>query len=257
MFRSLGLATDALVMSGLSTFEDRGDHIVQTTPDEPDFWFGNCVILKDDRTTLQKAETLFSIAHPKAQHVCLQWDGVEPNVSRFEGLGYDIERDDVLTLRHANRAPELPAGLSLRPPQSDEDWRSLVDLGLEVAVEDGHDPVLHAEYLVKRYANRRVQVSRGLGQWFALWAGDVPVSSMGVLLNRELIRFQDVQTRASYRRRGLCAALLGHVGGWAFGKAPDATAVIVAEADGDAGRIYRRAGFGLHETVTAALKRPQ
>ncbi|NBD31192.1 MAG: hypothetical protein GVY31_14295 [Alphaproteobacteria bacterium] len=257
MFRSLGLATDALAMDGLSTFEDRGDHIVQTTPDEPDFWFGNCVILRDAGIAADRAEHLFRAAHPRAGHICLQWDCAEPDTRCFETRGYEVERDDVLTLRTAIKAPDLPTDLTLRSPQADADWQPLVAFGLQIGIEDGHDPVSYADYLAKRYANRRAQISRGLGQWFALWDRDLPVASMGVLMSRDLIRFQDVQTRASHRRRGLCAALLGHVGRWAFDRSPDAKAVIVAEADGDAGRIYRRAGFARHETVLSALKRPQ
>jgi hypothetical protein len=33
--------------------------------------------------------------------------------------------------------------------------------------------------------------------------------------------------------------------------------VIVAEADGDAGRLYRRLGFALTERQTSALLRPE
>lgn len=44
MFRSLGLETERLVMAGLSGFDDRGAFVVQSTPSEPIFWFGNCLI---------------------------------------------------------------------------------------------------------------------------------------------------------------------------------------------------------------------
>ena len=45
-FRALELRTEVMLMDGVSTFEDRGDHVIQRTPGEPDFWEGNRLILK-------------------------------------------------------------------------------------------------------------------------------------------------------------------------------------------------------------------
>jgi hypothetical protein len=42
------------------------------------------------------------------------------------------------------------------------------------------------------------------------------------------------------------------VSGWAAARAPQATQVIVAEADSDAGRLYRWAGFTHSEILVEA-----
>jgi predicted GNAT family acetyltransferase len=72
----------------------------------------------------------------------------------------------------------------------------------------------------------------------------------GEIDGRPLARFQHVDTHPDHRRRGLCAALLVQVGRAA--RAP--TLAILAEPDGDAGRIYRRAGFTLRERLVSAQR---
>ncbi len=81
---------------------------------------------------------------------------------------------------------------------------------------------------------------------------------MGIFHDQRLIRYQHVQTHPpAYRRRGICSALLAHALDWAQARAPQATPpVIVAEADSDAGRLYRRAGFSLTETTISAYRAP-
>lgn len=251
----LGLQTEQLVMNGLSTFEDRGDHIVQRTQTEPDFWFGNCIILKMPEVPPDRAERLFNAAFPGAAHVCIQWDMPADDLTNYTAAGFEVEFADVLSLESGVQQRELPDGLVLRAPITDADWEALVNLGSEIGVEDGFNPATHRPYLARRYSNRRAQTARGLGKWFCVFDGMTLVASMGVMVSDSLIRFQDVQTRASHRRRGICAGLLGHTCDWALGRSPGATPVIVAEADSAAGRIYRRAGFAFSEQIGSALKR--
>jgi predicted GNAT family acetyltransferase len=72
---------------------------------------------------------------------------------------------------------------------------------------------------------------------------------MGIFHDQKIARYQSVETRASHRKRGICSALLRHSALWALGRAPNADVLIVAEADSNAGRLYRNMGFAHAETI--------
>lgn len=94
-----------------------------------------------------------------------------------------------------------------------------------------------------------------MGAWFGAFEGDQLVAHMGMFHDDTVARYQAVETRATHRGRGICAALLSHVSAWAASRAPDAVQVIVAEADSDAGRLYRRQGFAPTETLVEVTHR--
>lgn len=104
---------------------------------------------------------------------------------------------------------------------------------------------------------RQVQIAKGLGQWFGAFDGDRLVGDMGIFHDEKLMRYQSVQTHEDYRRRGICSSLLCASLDWAKARAPDALPVIVAHADSDAGRLYRRAGFELAETTMSVYRPPR
>ena len=78
---------------------------------------------------------------------------------------------------------------------------------------------------------------------------------MGIFVGNGLARYQEVQTAESHRGRGIASALLVVAGRWARAKSEDVPLVIVADAGTPAGRLYRRMGFALAETLICATKR--
>jgi GNAT superfamily N-acetyltransferase len=163
-----------------------------------------------------------------------------------------VDTFDVLTLAGVAAKPAVPGGIQLRHLCDDADWLASAELAAQIAIEEGYDPAIHTPFLTRRNATRRKQIADGLGDWFGAFDGDLLVGQMGMFHDATVARFQSVETRASHRRRGICAALLGHVSGWAAARAPQATQVIVAEADSDAGRLYRWAGFTHSEILVEA-----
>ncbi len=259
MFRSLCLETDRAAMAGVSEYEDRGVYVVTRTPSEPDYWYGNALTFRDGRVDIPAQTALFREVFPGASHILLQWDvpDMDPAPLReaLKGTGMSLDAVEVLSRVGPPQGAPLPGGLEIRRLGGDADWRAVADLQFEVGLEDAADPGKYRAFVDARFATKRRQMEAGLGARFAVWDGDRPVADMGVVLMDDLVRYQDVATRASHRRRGLCAALLAHAGGWAEAQRPGATQVIVADADSAGGRVYKRAGFALAETVLAAIKR--
>lgn len=258
--KALEFATDLMVQAGQCVVRRYPDRTIQTTPAEPNFWFGNRVIFADPPTDAATLIAQFQGDIPAADHICIGWD--VPNLSRdevvavFDASGLRIEQSDTLALRGDLHRATAPAGIIIRPFSSADEWVqsesiAKVDLIKGGAPERGMD-----DYLRQKTQARQTQIQKGLGQWFGAFDGDRLAADMGIFNDQDLIRYQSVQTHEDYRRRGICSALLCASLDWAKVRAPRALPVIVAHAGSDAGRLYRRAGFDLAETTISAYRRP-
>lgn len=257
MFHTLGLASDALVMNGHSTFEDRGTHIVQRTPAEPRYWFGNQVIFRALPDAAGDALDAFATAFPAAPHCVISVDLPQPEVPGWlaDLPDFAAEHTDVLVLDGVIRGPALPAGLVPRQIVDDGDWAQVVTLQHAVSLSQGYTPgPAHSTYIEAKFARIRAACARGGFAWFGVFDGPVLAADMGITWNGQIARYQSVETHQDYRRQGICAALLVHVLGHARAQSPRAVPVILAEKDGAPGRIYRRAGFRHRETLLSLVK---
>ncbi len=259
MIQSDGIATDMLVMRGLTQLTDMGRYVVCTTPSEPDYWFGNCLIERHAPSDPAEVADRFATHFPQVSHVCIQWDLADYAMDAaaqvwFQEHGYSVEKSAFLTLAGSMKSPAMPEGLTVRAIDGD-DWTSLTDLMEEIGRELGYGDSTHRTYLERRNAARRDQIARGEGQWFGVFDGDVLAAAMGIFHDDRVARYQAVETRQSYRRRGICSALLKVAHDWADARQPGLRFVIAADADGDARRLYERAGFVPHEQITAVMRR--
>ena len=245
------MRSELLTLSGISYLEQHDGYLVQSTPSEPDFWMGNQLIMSDTARTVPDAFSLFETHFPEATHRSVVWDvpGMDPSL-----LGDQVEGFDAMMFGGTMTDAPTPDGIVLRPLDGPKDWAKVEGLQAEVGQEEGRDAQAHAPYLARRNAGRRAQIDKGLGQWFAAFDGDRVVASMGMFHDDQIARYQSVETRQSHRRRGICSALLRHCALWALDRAPNADVVIVAEADTDAGRLYRNMGFVHAETIYGVVR---
>ncbi len=258
--RSLGLRSDVMVLGELAQVEDHSDRIVLRTPSEPDFWFGNMVIFRSPRIEPAAQIARFQADLPDVRHITLVWDvpgmAEGPEFAQFTRLGFEIDRCDVLTLSGAINRSSPPDGIEIRPVEDAADWEQVIALQVQTGVADGHVLKDYLPYIRKRFAARQRQVSQGWGRWFGAFDGPTLVGDLGIFVGEGTARFQDVETAQSHRRRGICAALVCAGLDWAARYDPDAVPVIVANVDGQAGRVYRRCGFTLSETLVAVVRPP-
>lgn len=228
------------------------------TPSEPTYWHGNLIVLKDLSSDPLAQAALFEADFPQATHRTIVWDlpdlDPDPLAKALTRVGFDVETFDVLALTEKMPVAECPVGMNLRPLESDADWLAVLSLQAEVGAEEGYDAAIHTPFLQRRNTTRRAQIAAGMGAWFGAFDGDLIVGSMGMFHDEKIARYQSVETRKSHRRKGICAALLTHSCQWALARAPYARPVIVAQADSEAGRLYRRMGFDLAETLVEATK---
>ena len=259
--KSLEFATDLMVQDGQTEIQIFDDRFVQRTPKEPNFWFGNRVVFFEPPKSADKLIAQFHADIPEAKHICISWD--IPNLSIqsvkdvFESTGLRLEQGDVLALRRELKRADVPEGINIRPMISASDWQQSEAIGRADLLKNGAPEAGLDTFLKNKTTARQEQIAKGLGQWFGAFDGDTLAGDMGIFNDDQLIRYQSVQTHEAYRRRGICSALLCVCLDWAKSRAPEALPVIVANADTDAGRLYRRAGFALAETTIAAYRPPE
>lgn len=256
--QSLGLASDVLVLRGQSHLEEHEDRFILRSPNEPDFWLGNTVMFKRDHVDPETQIARFKEDFPNAKHVTLQWD--QPNmartaeIERFAAMGFEIDACDVLVLTSPLNRLVAPDDISIRPLESDADWEQATELQGITGVSEGRDPDMYLPYIKTRMEICRRQTRNGFGVWFGAFAGDELAGDLGIYADERTARFQAVETREAYRRRGICAALVTAGVEWALSKHPSARPVIIAEQDSNAGRVYRRCGFEPKERLIAVYK---
>ena len=259
--KSLGLATDILVLGNRAQLEPHPLGWVLRMPDEPDFWYGNQLILKGDPPAPEVAIAAFRVAFPQAEHVVLSWDTPERSLANdLEDLaerGFIIEQSDVLTLEGPAAEANVPDGFALREIESDADWTKIAKLKIEIGIEEGYQDASYRAFIRGRCDGWRKAIAAGEGAWFGAFEDEMLAADLGLFTDGRIARFQSVETAAAYRRRGLCSAPVVKALKWLAARAPQARPVIFAEADGDAGRLYRRLGFALVERQNSALLRPE
>lgn len=255
--RSLGLTTELALAVTRGTVTDRGDYLVVETPDDPGYYHGNVLVLP---AAPQLGEVAYwtrrfdgELGRNKAiKHVTLWWDGVTGDVgaaSELAAAGFAITTNQVM-VADAVEAP-APNGFAVRPLAASE-ISATADLAW--ANGDRHDEP-YRQFLQRRAAWQHALVCRGAATFWGAFDGSQLVASLGLVPVSGVARYQDVQTLASHRRRGLAGALLGAAARHAIANGA-ARVVIVAEPDSEASRVYSRVGFRTLERTASALRPP-
>lgn len=237
-----------------------GEHWVGIrTPDCPDYYFGNYLLLDQCPTTEQLADWSAGfeglLGSPGSlAHRAFVWPEPQAEVppANLPG-GYDYLR--LVSMRLAANAvplgPALPEGLHIHRFERAFDWQQWQELQADVTPGAEH-PEAHRRYLDYQARRYRSLCDSGLGDWWGVFAGKELLAYLGLYRLGPLGRFQAVTTRPDWRRRGLCQALLGTVL-WQQ-RQRVAAFVIVAEDGHQAQRLYAKAGFVVEGGIGTLLR---
>jgi GNAT superfamily N-acetyltransferase len=254
-----GWATDIAIheLSG-STVTDMGDHLVIRSPHNPQFHWGNCILVVDDQAVGDAARWLetFREHFPTADWTSIGLVAMPSDDSAWRAAGVTLERDEVLTTRVLPRLAELPLGYEVRQVATADDWEQSVLQGMRENDDTGlYDSALHEVFLRNQVVTRQTLCDTGRAAWFAAFAGDELVSILGIVCCGGRARYQSVGTHVAHRGRGLASHLLGVAARWAADRDCDEW-VIVTEATNSAGRIYRSVGFEPAAASVSAYRPP-
>lgn len=261
-FRSVGLQTDLELAATRGSVTDRDDYTVVITPDDPTYYMGNQLVLP---AAPQVGEVAYWTrkfaaelgADPEIRHVALCWDGIAGDVGARDELvaaGFVIAMRVVMTAPRSALVAPAPSTLFEVRPLAVREMQATAELAF--AIGDHHDETMRT-FLARRAAWQQQLVGTGRAMWWGAFdrASGELVGSLGLVALGERARYQDVQTAASHRQRGIASALLGAA---ATALLPSVeTLVIVAEPESAAQRVYTRAGFHVIETVAEACRYPR
>ncbi|HML52249.1 MAG TPA: GNAT family N-acetyltransferase [Propionicimonas sp.] len=249
-------ATDLAVLQLFgSTIEPHPDHLVVRTPANPDFHWGNFILVTDAEKAAEADRWLdvFADAHPQADWVAIGLITPPLDHSAWASHGLDVEVDEALSTRQCPTGSALPAGYQARRLNG-ADWESLA----EVEIRDNHasgtyDDATHERFLRARLRAVSEASHRDALAYFGAFHGEDLVSSLGIVVCGRRARYQSVGTDSAHRRHGLAGHLLELAARWASDQGCDEW-VIVTEATNPAGRLYRSVGFE-PDVATASVYR--
>ena len=249
---SLGFRTDVALRAGEGAeVADRGDYLVVRSPDNPDYWWGNFLLLAawPESGTGDRWLARFAAEFPLAHHIALgvetvtdvdntdEDDRVLP--AEFLSAGLELQRDTVLTCTAVGPPPHPSANAEIRRLESDADWRQAVELSMR-CFEQGEP----GDYVERRTAARRRVTQAGRGGWFGAFAGGRLLAQLGLFdAGDGYARYQHVETDPQARRQGLAGTLVWHAGRYGREVLGAGTLVIVADPADVAIRVYRACGF--------------
>jgi len=257
--RSLGFRTDLMIraLEG-SQLTDRGGYVVIRTPRNPDFWWGNFLLVPGPPAASEPERWLaaFGAEFPGAAHVTLGIDttaaaGVDIAAYRAHGLAPELSA--VMTAGSLHAPPFPNEAATVRPLTSDEDWRQAAELR---AVLTAGMPGSEPEFLAARVAAERALTRSGHGWWFGAFAGRKLAAQLGLITDGSgIARYQNVETHPDARRQGLAGTLVWRAGQHALADGAR-TLVIVADPQEGAIRVYRSVGFEQRETQLGFARQP-
>jgi RimJ/RimL family protein N-acetyltransferase len=255
---SLGFQTD-VALRGLegAQVSDRGNYLVVRTPDNPDFWWGNFLLLArlpgpglgEGHAWLNR----FAAEFPAARHITLGVDvtGDADVPEEFAAAGLEPDRATVLTTTELRPPAHLNTDAEIRPLDDAADWRQSVDLAHRCF--DGEP----GGYLERRAAARRRLTQTGAGAWFGAFADGRLVAQLGLFdVGHGYARYQHVETDPAARRRGLAGTLLWTAGRYGREVLGTRTFVIVADPAEVAIRIYQACGFTARQSQLSFARPP-
>ncbi|WP_350276019.1 GNAT family N-acetyltransferase [Kribbella sp. HUAS MG21] len=255
---NLGYRTDLAVL-GLSgsSVHDAGEYVVARTPDNPGFWWGNFLLYRTPFAPgdVKRRVDDFRREFPDAEHIAFGIDTTGGEIGAEDELaaaGFAVEPAVVQTAGRVVPPPRPNEQSTYRFLSSDDDWEQVFHQSLACAELEVDAP--YEEFTRRKVATRRAMVDSGHGKWFGAFDGDRLQSSLGLVFDGAVARFQSVQTAPEDRGQGLAGTLVHHAATYGLTRAK--TLVIVADPDYHAIRIYRAVGFTDAETQLQFTRRP-
>nr|WKF61802.1 hypothetical protein HUO10_006334 [Paraburkholderia busanensis] len=245
---NLGLATDLLLHAETGSVTSHERYIVVRTPQAPDYFFGNLLVLHDRPHINQLARIEDDFARlvgtpPAIAHRTFTWpetavDAV--NLDAFVARGYDATICRVLAATPEQVQPAVSrTHIDIRPFRSQRDWDDWAAMQL-ANMPDPADPVSQ-RYIAYQQRAHRSLIGRGFGEWWSAFVDGEQVGSLGLFFFDRIGRFQSVVTGERHRSQGICRTLVSEVIRQTAGSAD--RLVMVADENYHAGRIYEGLGF--------------
>jgi GNAT superfamily N-acetyltransferase len=239
--------TERVILEAIATFSDHGDYLVYRSTEFPSYYAGNGLRLLAGERSLTEWEEVFNSHFDPAATVHKTFTFEEHSqfrrlVEEAREKEYHIERDVWMSCEAAPKVREVPKGYNLVHITTEKQWGKLAAFLLDSYKEyNWYDPNYKGPD--RLYEKMRAAADRLDVRWYALEnASGEFASKAGYFVTGNVARLQDVATRISERRKGLCSVLLSHILRMAFERKVDAV-VLTTDADYHAMSLYEKLRF--------------
>jgi len=243
--RSLGFRTDVMARRAEgSEAVERDGYLVVRTPANPEFYWGNFLLLAHPPADGDLGWWLarFASEFPAAGHVAFGIDVTKRqafDAGAFAAAGFTLSEGNVMTTAAVREPTRRNLAVQIRTLAGEADWPQSLALRLACHGDGGN-----GEFIVNRTTQARRLTEAGHGAWFGGFLGGRLVCQTGLVWSDgPVARYQDVETHPVARRQGLAATLVWQAGLAGLARPGVTRLVIVADPGGGAERIYQRLGF--------------
>jgi GNAT superfamily N-acetyltransferase len=248
--RSIGYRTDLIFPAFEGEILDRETYRVIRTPSNPTFYWGNFLLFAGPPQPgdFQRWRELFALEigiPPLVRHQTFGWDtttGEQGAIQPFLEDGFRRIHSVVLTARQVHLPPHPATEVTVRPLRTEAEWAEALANQVRCRGPE-YGEAGYRVFKQRQMARYQAMVRAGLGEWFGTFVGEQLVADLGIFRDREVGRFQNVETHPDFRRRGIAGALVYQSARYALTQFGLETLVIVADYDGLPARLYQSVGF--------------
>lgn len=248
--RSLGYRTDLIFPAFEGEILDRETYRVIRTPSNPSFHWGNFLLFAGPPQPgdFQRWRDLFALEigrPPQVEHQTFGWDtsaGEQGLIQPFLEAGFRLLHSVVLTARQVHLPPHRAAVVTVRPLRTEAEWGEALSNQVRCRGAE-YGEAGYRLFKQRQMARYQAMVQADLGEWFGAFVGEQLVADLGIFRDREVGRFQNVETHPDFRRRGIAGTLVYQSAHYALTQLGLETLVMVADYDGPPARLYQSVGF--------------
>ncbi|MHC4553355.1 MAG: GNAT family N-acetyltransferase [Planctomycetota bacterium] len=228
---------------------DKSSYIVVRTPNRPDFFWGNYIIMPSAPTTdvYEHWLTIFeSEIGPKSKtgFVAITWDGngQQGDTDQFTDKGFELQTSVILSASCVHAPPKTNPHVTIRPLQTESDFEQTIDVHFTPNWEysSDEDQILFLQDSIKDFRKR---VDTGNTISIGAFLDNKLTAVVEMYYNNTLCVLDSVATHRDYRRQKICSTLTYYASQYALTQLNCQTLALEADAEYHAAAIYESIGF--------------
>ena len=250
MLKSYALRTSLIMDKFFATVTENSDYIVIKTPQRPDYFWGNYIIMKSPPThgDFEDWISIFELeigTRNELGYVAIGIDTIDGDdcvVEEFKENGFDIQVSKILLAENIIKPRKFNDLIEVRPYSSEEDWANYLEIHFTPNWNYGTEAE-QKEFLKDEMESFRRFVKSENAQRYGAFLNGEMIAELGVFWEGNVARFNNVATHSDHRRKGACSSLVYHVSKMMLDRSEITTLVMEADEDYHAARIYEEVGF--------------